>query len=423
MTIIQAPFFHSGQETAFRSLTRFFALRCGRRFGKTAFEIILACDQAFKGRNVGFFAPDYKILAETYSEMVDILDPIKKSASRIDGVIKTTTGGRIDFWSLENERAGRSRKYHLALIDEAAFTKKNMLDIWEKSIKPSLLDYKGSCIVASTPNGIDPENFFYTICTDKKYGFTEFHAPTRDNPYLPQEELKKLELENHPLVYKQEYLAEFVDWGGDAFFSLDNLLENGKPAPMPTLCDGVYAVIDSALKDGAEHDGTAVIYFSTSKFVGNPITILDYDIIQIEGSLLESWLPTVCSRLDDLSTQCGARYGSLGVWIEDKASGIMLLQQAKRRGWAAQAIDSKLTSIGKDARAISVSGYVYQGKVKISNEAFDKLVKFKKQLLNHLLTQITTFKIGDKQAHKRADDLLDSFCYGIAIGLGNEKGW
>lgn len=423
MTIIQAPFFHSGQEKAFKAITRFFVLRCGRRYGKTAFEIVIACDLAMKGKNVGFFAPDYKILAETFSEMVDILAPIKKSASRIDGVIKTTTGGRIDFWSLENERAGRSRKYHLALIDEGAFTKPNMLKIWETAIKPSLLDYQGACIVASTPNGIDPDNFFYAICNDPKYGFTEFHAPTHDNPYLPKEELEKLERENHPLVYKQEYLAEFIDWGGEAFFSLDNLLDNGKPAILPTLCDGVYAVIDSALKDGAEHDGTAVIYFSTSKFVGHPITILDYDIIQIEGSLLEAWLPNVYRRLEELSTQCNARYGSLGAWIEDKASGIMLLQQAKRRGWLAHPIDSKLTSMGKDARCISVSGYVYQGKVKISQYAFDKVVKFKEQSRNHLLTQVTTFKIGDKNAHRRADDLLDCFSSGISIGLGNEKGW
>ncbi len=324
---------------------------------------------------------------------------------------------------MENERAGRSRKYHVALIDEAAFTKNNMMKIWQTAIKPSLLDYQGSCIVASTPNGIDTDNFFYNICTDPQHGFMTYHAPTHTNPYLPAEELEKLERENHPLVYKQEYLAEFIDWGGEAFFSLDKLLDNGKPAIMPTICDGVYAVIDSAVKDGQEHDGTAVIYFSTSKFVGHPITILDYDLIQIEGSLLEAWLPNVYRRLDELSTQCKARYGSLGVWIEDKASGIMLLQQAKRHGWLANPIDSKLTSMGKDARAISVSGYVYQGKVKISNEAFDKVVRFKDQTRNHLLTQVTTFKIGDKKAHTRADDLLDSFVYGVAISLGNEKGW
>ena len=42
--------------------------------------------------------------------------------------------------------------------------------------------------------------------------------------------------------------------------------------------------------------------------------------------------------------------------IEDKNSGTILLQQALRRGMPAQAIDSKLTAVGKDERALNVSG-------------------------------------------------------------------
>jgi hypothetical protein len=38
--------------------------------------------------------------------------------------------------------------------------------------------------------------------------------------------LVKLEKENHPLVFKQEYLAEFVDWAGVAFFAIDKMLES-----------------------------------------------------------------------------------------------------------------------------------------------------------------------------------------------------
>jgi hypothetical protein len=32
-------------------------------------------------------------------------------------------GGRIDFWSLENQIAGRGRRYRRVVIDEAAFAK------------------------------------------------------------------------------------------------------------------------------------------------------------------------------------------------------------------------------------------------------------------------------------------------------------
>jgi hypothetical protein len=41
---------------------------------------------------------------------------------------------------------------------------------------------------------------------------------------------------------------------------------------------------------------------------------------------------------------------------------------------------------------------------------------------NHLIEQIENFRVGDKD-NKREDDLLDTFCYGIAISLGNREGF
>jgi hypothetical protein len=99
-----------------------------------------------------------------------------------------------------------------------------------------------------------------------------------------------------------------------------------------------------------------------------------------------------------------------------------LLQQALRRGLLAQAIDSKLTAMGKDERALSVSGYVYSGKVKYTNHAFNKVCEYKRRTKNHLMDQVESFRMGDKN-NKRDDDLLDTFCYGIAVSLGNSEGF
>jgi hypothetical protein len=78
--------------------------------------------------------------------------------------------------------------------------------------------------------------------------------------------------------------------------------------------------------------------------------------------------------------------------------------------------------MGKDERAISVSGYVYRGQVKYTDEAFHKTVIYKGKARNHLVEQVETFRVGDKDS-KREDDLLDTFCYGIAISLGNASGF
>ena len=84
--------------------------------------------------------------------------------------MRMKTGGRLDFWTLENSIAGRGRRYHRTVIDEAAFTKDgdnktdgSMMEIWEKSIKPTLFDYGGEALVCSNTSGKNSENFFYNI--------------------------------------------------------------------------------------------------------------------------------------------------------------------------------------------------------------------------------------------------------------------
>lgn len=429
---ITLPTLHSDQVKAYQQRTRFYAIRCGRRWGKTKYGIMIAADGALKGRMVGWFAPDYKRMSEVFPELKHILNPLTERASGVSKEIRLATQGGIDFWTLDDSNAGRGRFYHQVIIDEAAFTdNKTMMGTWEKSIKPTLLDYSGSALVLSNTNGDDVENFFWLICNKAELGFTQYHAPTTSNPLIPKRipgeaeesylarreaEFAKLRSEYPPLVYQQEFEAEFVDWSGAAFFMLAKLLdEAGKPIAYPQTCDAVYAIINSATKTGKENDGTAVVYFARSReaISRTPLVILDYDIAQIEGALLENWLPQVFEKLEGFAQTCKARAGSLGVWIEDKASGTILLQQAMRRRWKAHAINSKLTALGKSERAIDISGYVFQGKVKLSAFAHDKVVPYKGVARNHLTAQVLGFRPGSKD--QIDDDLLDGFTYGVAL--------
>jgi hypothetical protein len=438
---------HRGQAKAFWSLKshRFKALRCGRRFGKTDLAKIWIAQGLVQGYECAWFAPQHMTWSEVYFELTERLRPILDMGSKGAAVMRMSTGGRLDFWSLENAIAGRGRRYRRVVIDEAAFAKDgdnkvdgSMMATWEKSIKPTLYDYGGEALICSNSAGKNPDNFFYNICTDPGYGFHEVHATTMDNPLLPKRlENERVEAwlerraqfqaalikDNDPLVYSQEYLAEFVDWSGVAFFGREKLLNEGQPLPYPHHCDCVFAVIDTASKTGTDNDGTAVVFFAFDRHsVQFPLIIIDWDIAQIEGALLETWLPLVSKRLEDLSQICHARTGSLGAFIEDKNSGTILLQQAQRRGMRALAIDSKLTAMGKDERAISVSGYVHREQVKYSDFAFNKICVYKQKSRNHLLDQVEHFRIGDKK-NDREDDLLDAFCYDIALALGNEEGF
>jgi hypothetical protein len=196
-----------------------------------------------------------------------------------------------------------------------------------------------------------------------------------------------------------------------------------EPVAPPPICDTVFAVIDTAIKTGRDHDGTGVIFVALDAHKRTPhaLTILDWDIHQIEGASLQEWLPSVFDRLQALAGECRPIHCSIGAFIEDKGSGMVLLQQAANNGWPAQAIDSKLSAMGKKERALNASEYVNANDVKFARHAYEKTETFKGATKNHLLSQVLRFNMGSKD--NESDDLLDCFSYACMIGLGNPEGF
>src|ERR1700722_15110910 len=134
---------HVDQQRAWEEMTRFTALRCGRRWGKTELLGGEACLYAHRGKLVGWFAPDYKRLLPSYNWVEQALSEIKRNSNRSTGMIETIVRceddpnvfGSVEFWTLNDLTAGRSRHYHLVVIDEAAFAGLDMTEIWRSSIK------------------------------------------------------------------------------------------------------------------------------------------------------------------------------------------------------------------------------------------------------------------------------------------------
>ena len=376
MADIYLPTLHDGQLKVWSDSWNdpLHAVRCGRRWGKTfmlASTAVTYATAPFKrpgmdielGGRVGIFTAEYRQYQEIYDKLEETLLPLKKSFSRQEKRLLLKNGGKIDFWvTNDNKLAGRGREYEIILIDEAAFTKspEMLKEIWPKSIKPTLLTTKGRAYVFSTPDGVDEENFFYAICHNKSLGFIEHYAPTSSNPFVPPEELEKERANNDPRVFQQEFLAEFVDWSAASLFDVKKWFvgeHQDQPVDYPKVCQAVFAVMDTAIKGGTEHDGTAVVYYALETRDGMPcLTILDWDVVQIDGALLEVYLPSVFERLNEFTSQCVPVGGSIGLFIEDASMGSILLQKGQSLGWPVNKIESALTSKGKDERAIMASG-------------------------------------------------------------------
>jgi hypothetical protein len=422
----------------------------------TDFGKLWLMDAVVRGGICAWYAPEHKTWSEAYSQMVDHLGPLiaPTGSSKNAGVIRLKNGGRIDWWTMGSPISGRGRFYHRVVIDEAAFGKDgdktvdgSTMAMWDLAIEPTLHDYGGEVLIMSNSAGKNPDNFLYMISPEGgdgegQHGFVEHHATMADNPLLPHrkpgesyvdwqvrrtEVLAERKRTRDPLAYAQEDMAEFVDWSGKAFFTTDKWMINDQPVAYPKTCDGVFATIDTAIKTGYENDGTAVVYWAIDK--SRPpghgkLIILDWDIIKIEGASLVTWLPGVYKNLAEMALTCGSRSGDrLGAFIEDKGSGTVLLQQAARAGWKAHPIDSALTAMGKDERALNASPYHYQGLVKIADVAWTKTTTYNGQTRNHFTEQVQSFRMADKDAGKRQDDLLDAYTYGISVALGGGEGF
>lgn len=200
---------HSGQTKVLSEAKRFNVLDCGRRWGKSMLAIRIMIKSAFHGNPVGYFSPTYKLLEGTYSECLKRLDPFI-SKKHDNQFIQLANGGKIEFWSLDNPNAGRSRKYKVAIVDEAAFVK-DLWDAWTQSIRPTLTDMKGGAWFMSTPKG---KNDFYKLWMrgqTGEEGWASWQMPTSTNPFIDISEIYSAEKDLPALAFKQEYLAEFND--------------------------------------------------------------------------------------------------------------------------------------------------------------------------------------------------------------------
>ena len=169
----------------------------------------LLVEGALEGYPVGYFAPTYKLLEGTFKECYNALEQVIKR-KHDQQFIELVTGGIIEFWSLDNPNAGRSRKYKVAIIDEAAFVK-DLWDAWTQSIRPTLTDMKGGAWFMSTPKG---KNDFYKLWMrgqTGEEGWASWQMPTSTNPFIDFSEIESAEKDLPALAFKQEYLAEFND--------------------------------------------------------------------------------------------------------------------------------------------------------------------------------------------------------------------
>ncbi len=250
------PELHPGQSRIVSEARRFNALSCGRRFGKTTLGIDLLIDRALDGMPVVWFSPTYKMLTEVWREATITTKPVQARVSAQEHRIELITGGVLEMWSLDNPDSSRGRKYARAVVDEAAMIA-GLGEAWQAVIRPTLTDYKGDGYLLSTPKGL---NFFHECFArgqDAAYSdWMSWQMPTTANPYIDPAEVEAARQELPEMVFRQEYLAEFLQNEGAVFRNIAACLN--APATTPASHKGHKIVL--GVDWGQKNDFTVACY-------------------------------------------------------------------------------------------------------------------------------------------------------------------
>lgn len=253
---IELPTPHINQKKILDADKRFIVVMCGRRFGKSELSQILIIKEALKGGQVAYITPTYG-LAQVFFERLAKVLPFKSNISKLK--IYCPNEGSIEFFTGERLDNLRGRKFHLVIVDEAAFIA-DLEDGWNNSIRPTLTDYEGRAVFLSTPRG---KNFFYSLFMKQgENDWQSFKFSTYDNPHINPREIDDARIQLPEVVFEQEYLANPSENSANPFGNAF-IKRCVKPiSAQPIVCYGIDLAksVDYTVIIGLDKDGN-VAYF------------------------------------------------------------------------------------------------------------------------------------------------------------------
>lgn len=192
----------------------------GRQFGKTLFAENQAVKWGLENKNwkIGWISPTYKQAKKVFKEITKALaDCIYVvGMNRGDLVIEFNTGSVIQFYSAEAYDSIRGETFDALICDEFAFFKP---EAWNEVLKATVLVRGKKVLILSTPKG---KNQFYNLwnLAEHNSNYLAFRGSSYDNPLIDPEEIREAERNLPDHVFKQEYLAEFLDNGSSVFTNI-----------------------------------------------------------------------------------------------------------------------------------------------------------------------------------------------------------
>ena len=428
--------YHDKQnEIFFESEARFKVIAKGRRFGLTKGMINFAIDRALNGKGekilwVDTTYPNIQRYIERYA--MPILRNLPRgymdwNKSRNEIKLRTEREAIIDFRSADRPENIEGFGYNLIIINEAGIILKNE-NLWLESIRPMMLDYKADAIIGGTPKGKKyrgKEHLFYTLFRkgkpppksspleigrtyvekqgdlfpedDEKYtNWKSFNYSSYDNPIIEKEEIDELAKDISPALRDQEIFGLFVDANADRiikreWFSVTSYrIMNDELRITNEERHKVLQSWDTAFKKNEENDYSVC---TTWEILNNQYRLIDIYRERVE-------FPELKRKVIELYNE----YKPNEIIIEDKASGISLIQELQRE----TRLPIKKIKVDKDkvSRVHSITPIIESGNVTLY-AMMDNIHEF--------LDECEDFPGGE------FDDMVDSMSQALEYLRSSEK--
>ena len=166
-------------------------------------------------------SPVYSQATKVQKEIIQAIgsSDIVKSANYSSNEIELKNGSIILFRSAERYDNIRGETCDYGIIDEAAFCKD---EAWTEAIKPVFLVKGKKILFISTPKGSNWfKNLFQLGQSPDNKNYQSYTGSSYDTPFIQVSEIEDAKRTLPENVFRQEYLAAFIDSGGEVFADID----------------------------------------------------------------------------------------------------------------------------------------------------------------------------------------------------------
>lgn len=208
---------------------KYYVLNIGRQFGKSLLGTNQALYWLFNHSKcqIAWASPTYKQCKKVFKDIDSAFvnsPQVFRDKNKTDLYLEGHNHATLQFFSSENYDNNRGPTFDYVIIDEAAWQQEAA---WQEVMRAWVLVKGKKVIFLSTPKG---KNWFYNLHSLNGINpqYKSFTMTSYDNPLITPSEIDDARLTLPDNVFRQEYLAEFIDGGAGVFMTvpINNKPEN-----------------------------------------------------------------------------------------------------------------------------------------------------------------------------------------------------